>query len=177
MGTTVDPSKLSPQAHEHYEAQLFAETTPDFYQCTFNADTMLSWLQNHRLAKTYENFKKAFKALSAEGKILSKPAARAEMSMQEYNDQLQSQGVTIYDRTTGRAMGKAFPDEVQPGDLTEKPSDVGRVSGSWNQSAALREVFPNAAGYRPTRREYASWSAEKLRAWNEANDFKTPNFR
>jgi len=174
---TMDPSQLSPQAHEHYEANLFAETHPDFYPCRHNADVMMGYLQNHKLPKTVASFERAYKALTAQGKILSKPAARSEMSQQEYQEQLERQGVTIYDPTYGRPLGKAFPDEVRPGDLTEPPSNVGRQTGAWNHSLAMQEVFPNAAGYRPTRREYASWSAEKLRAWNEANEFKMPDFR
>jgi hypothetical protein len=79
-------------------------------------------------------------------------------------------GFETFDRTTGKSAGWKWPDELTEHDITEKPSDVGRT-GKFAVPFPADKIFPKAAGYRPTRGEYAMWSPAKLRTWQEANGY------
>jgi hypothetical protein len=141
----------------------------DFYNCEYNGQQILAYMQKHRIPKSIGGYEKAFSALQQAGALLTSVAARQTMSNEEYSRHLTWHGVEIYDPTFGNSLGKKWPEEVKEWDCVEKPSDIGRVGRAVGLPSDV--VFPNAKRYRPSRSEYAMWSPEKLRVWCEQNGY------
>jgi hypothetical protein len=166
-------AELSPEAAERYEAESWMRVkhpNPDeFYPCSQNANALNEYLKKHRLKVTVNNLERAYLALKAEGRLLNSQGARQTMPQAEYKQSLEEHGIECFDPTFGHSLGKKWPEEIKPTDLTVKPSDAGRVRGSLSRSA--EEVFPNGQRYRPSRAEWASWPPAKLKAWMDLNGY------
>jgi hypothetical protein len=174
MTTTLRPEDLSFEAREHYEAGVWQrEMHPDsndFYPCKANATAMLEYMKEHRLTRVVKNFERAFQHLKAAGMLLNAQGARMNMPDAEYQEQLTRFGVEVFDPTYGKSLGRKWPEEVLPSDVTEKPSDAGRVWGMTPPRSA-EQVFPNGKRYRPTRAEWSQWAPDRLQAWCELNGY------
>lgn len=57
----------------HAEANAFAEAHPEFRICPENSTAMLAYMSARKMALTKKNFEIAFKELSADGLLLTKP--------------------------------------------------------------------------------------------------------
>jgi hypothetical protein len=60
------------------EAELFRQTTPNYYACQENFETITSWMVKNDLAPTCANFEYAFTKLSEVGLLLPAPIVREE---------------------------------------------------------------------------------------------------
>jgi hypothetical protein len=58
------------------EAELFRQTTPQYYPCRENFETLTSWMVKNNLAPVRENFDYAFQKLSEVGLLLAAPIVR-----------------------------------------------------------------------------------------------------
>jgi hypothetical protein len=156
--------RLSHQSAEAYEARLFAESHPDFVQCTFNSQRMMDYVTDHKLPLTAPSFEKAFKALSKQFKLWPSPSVMATMSPEELRKLAQEIGIERFD-ARGRSVGFDWPEGIAQ--LQEKAA---REYSHTRTVSDCRPPNPRLIGYKPTKKEFASWNADMLTAWMSAND-------
>lgn len=60
------------------EAELFRQSTPSYYPCPENFETIANWMVKNDLSPIHENFEYAFKKLSEAGLLLTAPIVREE---------------------------------------------------------------------------------------------------
>lgn len=60
------------------EADTFVRTTPEYYGCQENFETMTSWMVKNDLAPVRQNFKYAFETLRSAGLLIEAPTVREE---------------------------------------------------------------------------------------------------
>jgi hypothetical protein len=158
---------LDHQSAGAYMAQLFAESTPDFVQCKFNSAQMIEYMEARKLPLNVENFRKAFAALTKLHKLWPSPPAMENMSPTEIRKLMEEIGIPRYD-ARGKVIGYDWPDGI-PERIREEDQRWKRERTPSNatdySSADLRLV-----GYRPSKRELAGWSSDRLQLWMRANE-------
>lgn len=154
--------QLSTTAATHYEARLFAETHPDYFVCQKNADAMLGYIQENKLDLTIDGFSKAYESLNSEGRLYTPSAESvAKMTAQEYEELAKLNG------TPRRgADGKIVAYDWDPA-WQRLPS--AETENSPNRRRKSEMTHPEDFGAKPTKRELATWSAERFREWAESN--------
>jgi hypothetical protein len=122
----TERAKLSRESAEHYEARMFAERHPDFFPCPSNSKAMIDYLEKHKLDLVYNNFVKAYTALSRQHKIMPSGEALARMSSDEVQKMAAKIGIPVYDYA-GRTVGYNWPNQVTQQTTGDSRPRVGSV--------------------------------------------------
>jgi hypothetical protein len=107
----AERQKLSRPSAGFYEARLFAERNPDYFVCPANSQTMIEYLEKHKLEPTYDNFLKAFTALKKQHRILPAGEAIARMSPEEFQKMAAEIGTPVRNYA-GKIVGYDLPYQV-----------------------------------------------------------------
>ena len=158
----IDPSQLAPMANARFESEVFVENhKDDYFACPTNLRAMLGYMESHNLSLTAENYERAFRVLSSQGKILQPKEAMAKASYAELQQMAKEHGIPRHDPTTGKVLGYDFPPEWN----APLPDTSQRVTA--HTQAAINPAHPEdlKPGYRPSKREFQSWDSQRMRTY------------
>lgn len=161
----VDPKTLAPMAAARFEAEVFIENhQQDYFACPTNLRAMLNYMESHNLSLTTEHYERAFRALSAQGKLLQPKEAMAKASYSELQQMAKEHGIPRHDPTTGKFLGFDWPPEWGSTPLPDTSERVGAYT-----QAAIRPSHPEdlRPGYRPSKREFQQWDSQRMRTYLE----------
>lgn len=170
----IDRATLSAEANAHLEALAFIQDHPNFVQCPQNRDVLIEEFGRQGITRPkYADFTAAYnKALKA-GKLLTREKAAEVFTFGTANDikkLAETQGTPRYD-SQGRHIGYELPEGLlrNPGPVSDK-----RLTNAGRTTPYLRSVTPenaNDKSYRPSKREFASWTARRQREWLEESGY------
>ena len=115
---------------------------------------------DNKMARTAENFEKAYTALRAERELLV-PGSQALqlMTAAEYQQFAEQNGTPRF--LNGKLTGYDLPHE-----LNLPPAET---ENSPHRLRKSQMKYPELNGYEPTKAEMDRWSAEKFDEWAKAN--------
>lgn len=100
--------ELSRSAATHYEANLFAQNNPDYFQCPENTEAMIGYLRTHKLSTTYDNFVIAYKALTKQHRIIPAAEAVSRMRPEDFKRMAEKCGTPVKNYA-GQVVGYDLP--------------------------------------------------------------------
>jgi hypothetical protein len=166
----VDPAMLSARANAHLEALAFLQEHPEFLACPQNQKALLSEFERRGVTNpTVADFESAYDKAKKAGKVLTREKASQVFAVGSADDikaLAESQGTPRYD-SVGRLLGHDLPEGFrQPAPIDrERENRAGRATGSYLRSLTPTNV--NDKDYKPSKREFLSWGADRQREWME----------
>ncbi len=168
--TGIDRAALSAEANSHLESLAFLHDHPEFVQCPQNSQVLLTEFNRAGITNPkYADFKTAYSKARNAGKLLTREKAAEIFALGTAKDIKkleEEQGTPRYD-AQGRFAGYDLPEGLlrNPGAISDK-----RVKQAGRTTPYLRSVTEenkNDKDYRPSKREFASWTARRQREWLE----------
>jgi hypothetical protein len=137
------------------QAEYFLKTNPDYFICESNGHKLAEWLRAKKLPITSENLEQAKAALMDERKLIA-PSRQtlAKMTADEVKQVAIVNGKARYDEQ-GNYLGSDF-DPAWLADTQDR-----------QLKALTRPVMshPEDLHKKPTKKEFAMWSHERMREW------------
>lgn len=148
------------------ETEEFILAHPEYFYCELNQQAIIGYMTSHDLDWTRENLAKTYTNLWKQKRIVPSGAQLNAMSGDEIKQWAEKIGVPKYD-LYGRIAGYDWPCEIKP--------NTGYVDDNYRiPKAELRPINydtdQSLRGYKPSKREFHSWSADKLTSWMWANE-------
>jgi hypothetical protein len=149
--------------------EKFNEDHPEFYASEGNKAQMLDYIQRRDLGWTSRNLESAYRALKAQGALAADPdspeeKARVKKLREEQRTanlkEMWEQQPPIYSRHGQRLDTFEGFVETQTKRKPTRQSDAGRNTGAVEPIAVSADLPAH-----PTKREFAAWSADKVREW------------
>jgi hypothetical protein len=167
----VNPAELSRKANAHFEALAFLEDHPEYLRCNTNQALFKVELQKLGRPPKYQDMVNIYEKLK--DKLLTRQKVAHIMAIgtvAQASELLEKEGVERFD-DYGRSMGKDFPDAFrEPVNMRgPRENSAGRATKHYMQS--IKQEHPEDEGYRPTKREFAGWTADRQREWLEASGY------
>lgn len=151
-------SGFSNKSIEWSECTLFAENTPDFFRCEFNMNLLVDYCNAKDWTVTWPNLTKAHKACW-DSEIHPNRETLAKMTAEEVQTVAALNGTPQYD-SSGRILGYNLHESWSSAPVVDAPSRY-RQKGQMSN--------PEDFGAKPSKREWAMWSANRQREWMESN--------
>jgi hypothetical protein len=194
----VDPRLLTARANSHFETLAFLQEHPEYVRCQHNQDALMAELGKRAkdTPPTFAELETAYRALVAKGttpkpvyeeidlgggkkkKRLVSHKLPALLTRETVEDLLrvgtdkdvnriyQENGIERRDHR-GKVVGYDLPESFKNPSAEEM-----NTWGRGRTTSALRPISETeTTGYKPTKREFAQWSADKQRAWMEDNGY------
>lgn len=174
--SAVNPLYLSATAAVRYEVDCFLERNPGYFKCDANKEALLDWVVERNISLTVDNLEVAYRALTKEKKLVELPSAEKLATMpadkvMAFAKKYGSEQFDDHGRSQGYALAQNF---ARPTAADEALSRRHRrtSANSVRESLPAERQFPQDAGKRPSRREFATWPADRLKEFLE---FETPD--
>jgi hypothetical protein len=172
----VDPRYLTKLAATRYEIDVFLERNPQYFRCDANKEQVLDYLTLNGMIMNVDSLELAYRELTKKGKLVELPSAAelAEMPADKVMKFAKKYGTEQFDdhgRSQGYALAQNFARPTADDEALQRRHR--RTSAnSVRESLPAQRLYPQDAGKKPSRREFATWPADRLKEFLE---FETPD--
>jgi len=172
----IDPRYLTKLAAAQYEIDVFLERNPQYFKCDANKEALLDYITVNGVPLNVNTLEMAYRELKSKKKLVELPTAEklAEMSAAEVKKFSEKYGTEEFDHM-GRSIGYVLPQNmarVTADDEALQRRHRRTSANSVRDSLPAQRQYPQDAGKRPSRREFATWPADRLKEFLE---YETPD--